>query len=165
MQASWKSTKRSPFKTAIFRNAKLHLPFRLTEAYTAAGLKKTLENKKTPKGDRILAAMGLASRERVATKQAIDFPCLDLGVAQIVLFPGEAFVGYQLEAQKLRPDSFVFSIGYGECWPGYIPTTQSFADTFRDKWLWVAPGSDKAITAGLRKILPAKSQHDDRTEN
>ena len=52
----------------------------------------------------------------MARGQAIDMPCLDLGPAQIVLQPGEAFVGYQLMAQQIRPKSFVMSIGYGECW-------------------------------------------------
>ena len=32
-----------------------------------------------------------------------DMPCLDLGPAQIMLQPGEAFVGYQLMAQQIRP--------------------------------------------------------------
>ncbi len=156
MQKAWKATTRSPLKSVAFRSTHLQLPFRPTDAYTADGLKKTLQNQKLARGNRILAAMGLASRERVATKQPIDFPCIDFGPAQILLFPGETFVGYQLDAQKRRPNSFVFSIGYGECWPGYIPTTQSFADKFRDKWLWVAPGSDRVIAAGVKQILQVK---------
>ena len=51
------------------------------------------------------------------------------------------------------PDSFVMSIGYGKCWPGYIPTKAAFDDKFHDKWLWCAPGSQERITASLRQIL------------
>ena len=103
--------------------------------------------------DRILAAMGLSSRQRVAAGQAIDLPVIDFGPAQVVLFPGESFVGYQLMAQEMRSDSFVLSIGYGECWPGYIPTEEAFRDGFEDKWLWVAPGSETRIRKVLRRVL------------
>jgi hypothetical protein len=80
-------------------------------------------------------------------------PCIDLGVAKILLFPGESFVGYQLMAQRMRPNSFVVCIGYGECWPGYIPTKQAFEDGFEDQWLWTAPGAEKKIRAALREVL------------
>lgn len=155
LQRSWKSSKRIPLKSLTFRNAKLSLPFRPGDAHTKVGLAKVVADKKAAAGKRTLAAMGLASRHRVAKKQAIDFPCLDFGNAAVVLFPGESFVGYQLLAQKQRPKSFVMSIGYGECWPGYIPTTSSFNDNFRDVWLWVGPGSDAKIKAALKQVLPS----------
>ena len=52
---------------------------------------------------------------------------LDLGVAQLLLLPGESYVEYQLLAQQMRPDSFVVAMGYGECATGYIPTDRHFA--------------------------------------
>lgn len=73
--------------------------------------------------------------------------------AFIVLFPAEAFVGYQLMAQQMRPDAFVLSIGYGECWPGYIPTDAAFSDNFTDTWLWVAPGCETRIQEALKHVL------------
>ncbi len=97
--------------------------------------------------------MSLSSRYRVNEGHAIDFPCIDFGPAQLVLFPGEAFVGYQLMAQKMRPESFVMSLGYGECWPGYIPTKNAFDDKFEDKWLWVPPGCEARIKTALKKVL------------
>ena len=97
--------------------------------------------------------MSLSSRQRVAAGRPIDLPCVDFGPAQIVLFPGEAFVGYQLMAQQMRPESFVLSIGYGECWPGYIPTESAFDDNFGNSWLWVARGSEERIRAALERVL------------
>ncbi|MCH8045460.1 MAG: hypothetical protein IID44_17255 [Planctomycetes bacterium] len=91
----------------------------------------------------------------MARGQAIDMPCLDLGPAQIVLQPGEAFVGYQLMAQQIRPKSFVMSIGYGECWPGYIPTANAFKEGFGPSWRWVAPGCEQRMEAALRRVLIA----------
>ena len=153
MVGAWKDTRRVPLTQIMFRHASLALDFHphptLTEEVLAAELaapKKTVES-------RILAAMGLASRRRVARGQTIDMPCIDFGPAQMVLFPGESFVGYQLMAQQMSPESFVVSIGYGECWPGYIPTAAAFRDGFHDKWLWVAPGSETRMRSALKQVL------------
>jgi hypothetical protein len=73
----------------------------------------------------------------------------------VALLPGEAYVEYQLLAQKLRPDLFVMTLGYGECGPGYVPTEKAAKEkdaNLRD-WCWVAPGAEKALTAALRKGL------------
>lgn len=156
MKSAWKSTKRVPLTSLEFRSTTLDLPFRPAATHTAAALARTVSDRKAAKRNRILAAMGLASRQHVATGEKIDFPCVDFGNAQIVLFPGESFVGYQLLAQKQRPKSFVVSLGYGECWPGYIPTTQGFRDKFRDVWLWVGPGTDRALQRGLDRVLPRR---------
>jgi hypothetical protein len=86
---------------------------------------------------------------------------LDFGIAQLVLLPAEAYVEYQLLAQKLRPDSFVVVLGYGECAPGYIPIERAWKehDGNLNDWCWVAPGSEAAMTAALTTALKAS---DDR---
>jgi hypothetical protein len=153
MRQSWESTVRHPLRQAVIRNTELELPYSPNEKLSEASLSKVLHDEEQRVEDRIWAAMGLSSLRRLDRGQAIDFPCVDLGPAQIVLFPGEAFVGYQLMAQQARPDSFVFSIGYGECWPGYIPTASSFDENFEDKWLWAGPGSEQRIVAALDRVL------------
>ena len=141
-----------------FRSAPLQLEFRKETRFQTVPLFNALEDRKRKVTDRIYAAMSLSSRQRVATGQAIDFPCIefgpgiDFGPAQLVLFPGEAFVGYQLLAQKMQPNKFVVSLGYGECWPGYIPTAAAFADKFEDKWLWVPPGCEARIREVLKRV-------------
>ena len=155
MKQAWHATVKHPLTDVSFRSTQIDLPFRLDENYTAEGLRKTMADKNETKLKRILAAMGLSSRLRVASGQKIDFPCVDLGSAQIVLFPGETWVSYQLMAQRQRPDSMVLSIGYGECWPGYIPTTQGFEEDFENVWYWVAPGSDERMAAAIDRLLPA----------
>lgn len=153
MRQSWRSTRRFPMKKLTFRSVALRLPYRKGGTHTRQSLEQTLKNRNLPLRSRILAAMGLSSRKRVEAGRPIDFTCLDFGKAQVLLFPGEAFVGYQLMAQKICPDSFVICLGYGECWPGYIPTSRGFADGFRDMWLWVAPGADRAIHHALQRVL------------
>ena len=59
----------------------------------------------------------------------------------------------QLLAQQLRPESFVATLGYGECWTGYIPTDAAFADRFNHDWRWVGPGAEGRIRAALEQVL------------
>ena len=153
MEKSWQSTKKNPLTTLSFRNSSFDLPFHEGEEFQREHLEQTLKNEDAKEGDRILAAMSLSSLDRKARGQKIDLPCLDLGAAQIVLFPGEAFVGYQLIAQEMRPDSFVMGIGYGECWPGYIPTKAAFEDNFNHGWRWVGRGSESIIRKSLEAVL------------
>jgi hypothetical protein len=153
MVAAWNATRRVPLRQVDFRLAKLELEFHPGEHMTRGALRAVLDDPNETVEQRILAAMGLSSRERVEAGRPIDLPCLDLGPAQIVLLPGESFVGYQLMAQSLRPDSFVVSIGYGECWPGYIPTRSAEEDGFQNVWLWVAPGSETRMHSALETVL------------
>ena len=153
MTTAWQETTRLPLKHVGFRNTSFDLAFNDAEQFSRAALSATLEDADADVGERILAAMGLASLDRIAAGRQIDMPCVELGPARIVLFPGETFVGYQLMAQKLRPDDFIMSIGFGECWPGYIPTRRAFEENFGHSWRWVAPGSDQQLEAALRKVL------------
>lgn len=153
MVAAWKETKRVPLEQVDFRHAKLELPYSEHPSLRKAALTAALHNKQLTVEKRILAAMSLSSRQRVEAGHHIDLPCVDLCRAKLVLFPGEAFLGYQLMAQQMQPDAFVMSIGYGECWPGYIPTKAAFDDRFHDVWLWVGRGSEAKIRAALRSVL------------
>ncbi len=153
MVEAWKNTRRLPLGRIAFRSAKLELEFHPDLDLTATGLESAVKDLERSVEDRILAGMGLSSRKRVAARRAIDLPVIDFGPAQVVLFPGESFVGYQLMAQEMRSDLFVLSIGYGECWPGYIPTEDAFWDAFEDKWLWAAPGSEARIRTVLQRVL------------
>ena len=153
MIAAWEATKRSPLQTVDFRNEPLDLPYRKIEKLSRTNLDMTLKNSQANDREKILAAMALSSLNRVEAGQKIDFPVLDLGSAAVILFPGESFVGYQLLAQKMQPEKFVLSIGYGECWPGYIPTQMADDDQFDDMWLWVERGCEPIIHKALETLL------------
>jgi hypothetical protein len=144
-------------KTAIeqvgFRRETYHLPFHEGQQFQRDAMHKVLLDDQANTKDRILAAMGLASLNRMERGQPIDLPCLDLGVAQIVLLPGESFVGYQLMAQSIRPESFVMAIGYGECWTGYVPTEQAFQEGFNHDWRWVGRGCEAVLRDKLTSVL------------
>jgi hypothetical protein len=156
MKKAWSATTKTPLARAEFRHSAMSLPFREGDAYSRKQLTATLTDSASPVRERILAAMALSSLDRVERGQAIDLVALDLGSAHVVLLPGESFVGYQLTAQALRPDSFVLAIGYGECWPGYIPTDRALSDGFTDVWLWVGEGCQERMEKGLREVLLAR---------
>lgn len=160
MRSAWEATARHPLRTCEFRKTEFTLPFHTGSEFTVEALNATLHDEAAPVSERILAAMGLSSRHRLAEGHAIDLPCVDLGQAQIVVLPGESFVGLQLMAQQLRPDLMVMAIGFGECWPGYTPTESAFDDGFGHGWRWVDRGSEAAIRAALRIVQQAPSPAD-----
>jgi hypothetical protein len=156
MKAAWMNTRRTPLEGVELRSVPLELEFRRGAGYTEEALERTLRDSGRDVRERILAAMGLASLLRVREGRAIDLAGLDLGPAKVVLFPGESFVGYALMAEAMRPDSLVLGIGYGEAWPGYIPTRSDFEEGFDDVWLWVAPGAEERIRDALSRLLESE---------
>lgn len=153
MREAWKNTKRHPLKQLTFRSAPLQLKPRNDDSFTRLELTKALHNPDPKKQS--LAALGLSWRKRADAGTALDMPAVDFGVAQVVLLPGESYVAYQLLAQKMRPDSFVFVMGYGECAPGFIPPEEAWRerDGNLSSWCWVAPGAEKAMTKALETVL------------
>ncbi len=153
MHEASQQTDRRPIEQVTFRNQSFQLPFHEGESLTRGSMNGVLHDQQGTVEDRITAAMGLSSLDRVQRGQPIDLPCLDLGPAKIVLLPGEAFVRYQLISQQLRPDCFVMAIGYGECWPGYIPTDQAFQEGFGHGWRWVGRGCEAIIRERLDRVM------------
>lgn len=153
MKESAAKTEKHCLTRLAFRSAALQLPFHEGEALERVSMRRVLHDEVASVEDRITAAMGLSSLDRVERGQPIDLPCLELGPARLVLFPGEAFVGYQLMAQRLRPNQFVMAIGYGESWPGYIPTERAFDEGFGHGWRWVGRGCEPRIREKLDQVL------------
>lgn len=158
MKAAWEATVKTPLTPAMisFRNVPLTLPFNDDLEFSRESLMQTLQNAAQPERHRILAAMSLSSLDRIERGQPIDLVCVDFSVARIVLMPGESFVGYQQLAQKLSGDVMTMSIGYGECWPGYIPTQLAFDENFDHDWRWVAKSAAAPLETALRELLAKK---------
>ena len=152
--SAWEASERRPITQIGFRNVPLQLEPRTTDGFSVADLQHRLATDAKPFGQ-CLAALGLSWHERAAAGKPIDLPVIDFGPAQLLLLPGEAYVEYQLLAQRLRPDSFVMTMGYGESAPGYIPVERAIQEkdgNLRD-WSWVAPGAEAIMTAALREAL------------
>lgn len=154
MRAAWDSTERRPLEAMAFRKTEMDFPPRLTEGFSVEEMTQRLTEIDRPFRELYPAALGLSWRMR--DEQPIDLPCLDFGGAQLVQLPAESFVQYQLWAQQLRPDSFVMTLGYSECAPGYIPTAADAADGYDDAYNWVAaPECEAVIRGALERVLRA----------
>jgi len=138
MLAAWVSTKRHPLNKINFRCVPLRLKPRHTPGFSLDDLRGILADPTQTRGARFEAALGLSWRQRTDSGHHIDVPVIDFGPAQIILLPAETFVQYQLWAQAVRPDSFVMTVGYGECAPGYIPTAQAASEGYNDHYSWIA---------------------------
>jgi hypothetical protein len=154
MAEAWKATKKSPVTKAEFRSVPLALEARTSAGFSEEELLRRLKSDAKPFGQ-CLAALGLSWKQRVDRGQPIDLPVLDFGDAVLALLPAEAYVEYQLLAQKQRPESFVVVAGYGECGPGYIPIERAWKE--RDgnltDWCWVNPGSEERMTRAIEQAL------------
>ena len=102
------------------------------------------------------AALGLSWQRRCAADQPIDLPAVDFGVAKLLLLPAEAFVGFQLAAQKLRPDLFVAMAAYGDYGPGYIGTAVAYDEGGYETSppaSAVAPGVEGVLMGAIERLL------------
>lgn len=156
MADAWIVTRKHPVRKAEFRSA----PLNLDPRWSAGFLKAELESRLIPSVapfQQCLAAMGLSWLKRVESGSPIEVPCLDLGVASLLVLPGEAYLEFQLAAQAMRPDQFVCTAGYGDGATGYIPTEQHWreGDTNLGDWCWVAQGSEQRVLETLSRVLQA----------
>lgn len=157
LKRSFESIERHPLHQLEYRNIPFHLEYNQKPGYKRDYLTNQLKDKDLDIIKRIAAAMSLSSLDRVERNHPIDMACIDFGHGKVVLFPGETFVGYQLMAQQLLPDNFVFSIGFGESWPGYIPMKRDYADGFSGHgWSWVSEKATDQLPAALKKALGIK---------
>ncbi len=154
MANACKNTHRQPLTSLRFRSLPLKLQPRSDAGFSKQELEARLRTDPKPFGQ-CLAALGLSWRKRAEAGRPIDVPVVDFGPVQLVLLPGEMYVEFQLMAQKLRPDSFVMMLGYGDCAPGYVPIERAFeeGDTNLKDWCWVGLGSEARIAAALREAL------------
>jgi hypothetical protein len=150
------ATRKFPLTNAVWRSEAVQFEPRNGAGFTRQELEKKLSPGAAP-FQQCLAAMGLSWRKRLDTGRPITIPSLDFGVAQWLLLPGEAYVEFQLAAQRIRPDAFVLVAGYGEGATGYIPTERHIAehDGNLSDWCWVAPGSEARLLEAIRRVLRA----------
>jgi hypothetical protein len=155
MAAAWQATKRKPLRGVYFRVARLNLPARDSGEFTVEAMQARLTNTNATRWKRISAALGLSWRQRVERGQPIDVPCLDFndGQALFAILPAESFVGYQLAAQRLRPDSFVMIAGFGDGAPGYLPTDPCWRDGYADDYCWVQPMIGRLMLKALAEAM------------
>ena len=115
-----------------------------------------LNDENQSKAIRAYAAKELTWLRRCESGDTIDLTCLTLGKARVVGLPGEAVIGYQLAAQKMRPDLFVAVAAYGDYAPGYICLKNQYGqggyeDSARASK--VAPEVEDVLVGGMKQLL------------
>jgi hypothetical protein len=156
MLESWKATKRAEVKGWEWRYEPVKLPPRKEAAFGAEQSRLALEDPKATAAKRNNGAFQLAWLQRTDTP--IELSCLDFGGSALSLFlPGEAFIEYQLAAQKMRPDAFVTVAAYGDDGPGYIPTARAYLEGGYEPGVALAgPDSEEILLKAIGKLLRAE---------
>ncbi len=156
MTESLKSTKKTLVEGWDWRVEAVKLPPRKEASFGEVESRKALEDEKAAKSKRGNAAYQLAWLKR--QDRPIDIGCLDFGGKLFVLhLPGEAFIEYQLAAQKMRPEQTVFVASYGDDGCGYIPTPAGYLQGGYEPTVALAgPESEAILLKAMAKLLKAK---------
>jgi hypothetical protein len=154
MVAAARDTKRVPIEGLALRSVPVKFKPRTTDGYAVAELQEKLKTDPQP-FQQCLAAMGLSWHQRCEQGKPIEIAAIDFGPAALLLLPGEAYIEFQLAAQKMLPEKFVCVAGYGDGATGYIPTAKHLQekDSNLADWCWVAPGAEEALLAAMRDVL------------
>jgi hypothetical protein len=104
---------------------------------------------------RLQAARAVAWGRRTQGGHKICIARLRLGHIDILHLPGELFVEYQLAAQTLRPGSFVCMAAYGDYGPGYIGTSDAYAQGGYETTIVsrVSPRSEAILMGAIHELL------------
>ncbi len=158
MARAWTGTRRVPLETLALRVSQVRFELPPTGPTSTAEQEKTIADSKATKSQRLMAALGLSWARRVGRGEPIDVPALDFGPAQYLLLPAEAFVEYQLAAQRCRPDQVIVVAGYGECGPGYIPTEAARGEGYVEEhgYTWVAAGAEEKLKRAVVEALGSR---------
>jgi len=114
-----------------------------------------LNDEKRKDRERVFAARDLVFLRRNQAGHKININCLRIGDARILYLPGELFVEYQIEAQKMKPDLFVAMAAYGEYSPGYIGTKVSYGEGGYEtgRVSRVGPSVEEILLQSMRELL------------
>jgi len=159
MRRAWEATKKQPLTADAveWRVAPVQIPPR--DVLVESELEKTLHDETADFTARASAAGKLSFLRRRKAGIPIYLTGLKLGNAYIVHMPGELFVEYQLNAQKLRPDDFVCMAAYGETGLGYIGTEIAYSQGGYETSPNIsntAPSVEKVLMGGVKQLLQVK---------
>ncbi|WP_298867832.1 hypothetical protein [uncultured Gimesia sp.] len=111
--------------------------------------------------ERSSAAFQLVWYRRASAGHQIPITCLHLKSAAILHLPGELFIEYQLQAQKLAPDKTVFMAAYGDYGPGYICTEIAYSQGGYEsspRASRVAPEVESVLMKVIEKLVTSTPQ-------
>jgi hypothetical protein len=164
MKLAWEALDKTALKPADVEWKSLPVELPPGEHLKESELVARLKSPESTAPQKLTAATQLVWLRRTLAKEPIDLGCLSLGEARVLHLPGELFVEYQLEAQRLRPDLFVATAAYGDYAPAYIGTAVSYGQGGYETGptaSYVAPEVEGVLMSAIAKLLdadPAKVQ-------
>jgi len=159
MKRAWEANRKTPVHADNVHWAVEPVTLPVAEHLDQVALQAIVDNRVATPGDRFAAAKKLTWLNRCKTGDTIPISCLTMNDARILHMPGELFVEYQLNAQKLRPDQFIAMAAYGDYAPGYIGTEIAYGQggyETSDRASRVAPGVEKVLMGAVKKLLADK---------
>jgi hypothetical protein len=159
MRLAWDSRKISPVGAADVGWNSVQVALPVGRHIQRESLQQILADPDTNTTSRLTAAKHLAWLQRSESGQHIRIGCLSLGNTHVLHMPGELFVEYQLEAQKMLPAGFVAMAAYGDYGPGYIGTQIAYSQggyETSEGASRVAPEVEPVLTDAMRTLLPAE---------
>ena len=156
MKLAWEDMKKSPLSPEDIGWSVEPVLLPVSEQMDEAALMKTLEDENAKPDSRYYAAKNLIWLRRCQSGDTIDISCLTLKTARVLQMPGELLIGYQLAAQRHRPELFVAMAAYGDYAPGYIAPEIAYsqggyeASPGASK---VAPAVEGVLMAAIHKLL------------
>jgi len=156
MEAAWKATVKTPIgpRDLDWRVLRTELPLS-RNIQDIEGLHKLIADASTPELERLSLANDLSWAETCNRGRPVTLFRLRLGSAAVLFMPGELFVEYQLEAQKMKPGGFVAMAAYGDYGPGYIGTRISYShggyETGRASR--TTPDAEEVLMKAMRALL------------
>ena len=156
MERAWKATKKMPIGANGVSWSTVSVALPPADHLDEAALTRTVKDKEAMAQARFIAATKLIWLRRCQAGEKIDLACLSLGDARILHMPGELFVEYQLEAQRLRPDAFVAMAAYGDYAPAYIGTAVAYSQggyETQPNSSFVAPQVEQVLMRGVARLL------------
>ncbi len=155
MVEAWRATQRREVRGWQWRYRAVRFAPRREPAFGEEESRKALNDPKAPPARRNNAAFQLSWLKRIHIP--VEINCLDFQNRVLGLFlPGEAFVEYQLAAQKMRPEAFVCVAAYGDGGMGYIPTARAFLEGgYEPTVALAAPETEELMLRTIRDLLEA----------
>ena len=156
MAAAWKHTSKQTISASDLGWKALNVTLPPATNLDEKALLARLRDDNAAPRARAGAARDLIWLERCHAGGTIDISCLSIASARVLFMPGELFVEYQLEAQKMTPNLFVAMAAYGDYGPGYIGTEEAYPqggyETSPGTSL-VAPGVEKVLMDAMKRLL------------
>jgi hypothetical protein len=156
MERAWKSTRKLPMTGKDLKWTTIAVALPPARHLDEKALVATLEDMDAMAQARFIAATKLAWLRRCQAGERIELACLKLGDARILHMPGELFVEYQLEAQRLQPERFVAMAAYGDYAPAYIGTAVAYSQggyETQQNSSFVAPEVEDVLMRGIARLL------------